>query len=122
MNVVGISCQGRQRVIERHHAKALLTIEAGAFDHVADKMGRSGGAAPISANENVAVLLTRTRQNLDRLAHLFQIDAIDGLENVGLISFWKGRAHRVESASSSIIRPSRFRAISGTASRSGGMA
>ena len=84
-DVIGVGRNGGQGVGERHDAEALIAVEAGALDHVADEVRGGGCAAAVAAHKNAAVLVARPLEDVDGLADLLQVDGIDGLQNVGFI-------------------------------------
>ena len=88
-HVVGISGQRGQLVRQRHDAEARFAVEARALHDVAGEMRGGGGAAAVAADEDVLSACARFFEPLDGLVHLRQVDRVDRLQQVRLVSFSK---------------------------------
>ncbi len=92
-DVVRICRESGQRIGERHDAEPRRAVETGALDHVADEMRGGGSAAAVSANKYVAAFVAGFGEDLDRPAHLRQVEALNGAQKIGFVLFWKCRGH-----------------------------
>ena len=92
-DVVGVRRNGGQGVGERHDAEALVALEAGAFDHIADEMRCGGRAASVAADKNAAALLASLDEDVDGSTDFVQLDGLDCLQDVGFIQLGETRGH-----------------------------
>src|ERR1039457_2646860 len=88
-DVVGVGRDRRQRVGERQDAEARSPPVAGALDQVGGEMRCGGGTPAVTEHENPPPVGADQGQYFDRLAHLFQVDGSDRIEQSLLISLRK---------------------------------